>query len=108
MTTAKPLLRTPPTGAILLGRFAVWFGAAVMPIYLALFVLLLTRPPERPVEFIDLPPWLPEIGVFLSGLGWVLARLTRRRVPLACLAGLILNAIPLLMALVLPLLNGAG
>lgn len=108
MTTLRPLYATPPTGSVLLGRFSVWFGSVVLPIYLALFVLALTRSLDRPEAGLDLPPWLPEIGLALGALGFAFARLLRRRVPTACLAGLVLNAIPMLMAWALPLLRRAG
>ena len=103
MSTYRPILKTPPAGAVLLGRFAVWFGAVVFPIYLAVFALLLTEAGGRAAAIdLRLTPLLPEVGLALSGLGWLLARGLKRPAPSSCLTAWMLNAVSLAMAVLLP------
>lgn len=105
MDTTKPMLNTPLIVSILLGRFSVWLGSVVAPIYLALFVLTRTQAVNRPaLTEMALPVLLPEVGLGLGLAGVVLAFLGRRPTPSGCLYGLVINAIPMSLAVAMRLM----
>lgn len=102
MNTYKPMLNSPLIVSILLGRFSACVGSVVAPIYFALFVLSRTQPANRPeLAEVVLPSLLPEVGLALGMVGIALAYLGRRPAPNVCILGLVLNAIPLALAVAL-------
>jgi hypothetical protein len=109
MNTSKPLLNTPLIVSILLGRFSVWLGSVVAPIYLALFILTRTQAATRPeLAGMTLPVLLPEVGLCLGMTGIFFAFLGRRPTPNVCLFGLALNAISMALAVSLRLMPAGG
>lgn len=81
----------------LLGTFAVWLGAGLLPFYLVGYASLASR--GSTADVLGLNPGispmviLPGVGLALSLLGLALSHQRGRGVPVACLLALVLNLI---------------
>lgn len=106
-------LRHPATiGSSFLANFAAAWGFVVAPIYLVAFVLLLPHAVaggHGPGTVTLLPLELPLIGLFLGVLSLALGRCGNRSTRGPCLLGIVLNAVPTVLAVVLQVLHdGVG
>jgi hypothetical protein len=92
-----------------LGMASVLLGSALALTWGLAFVLIAahvefqhaTAPNGPAGEPLGLPIEPPLAGLALGGLGWLIGRLSREPVAWPSLAGLVANAIPLILALVL-------
>jgi hypothetical protein len=100
-----PLRNSIAYVGMLLGNFSAWWGFCTLPIYIVGFVLLhhgrgTGGPMTLPIE-------VPLIGLSLAVLGLLLAGGGRRET-LPGVVGFVLNAVPMVLALMLWTLSGGA
>jgi len=102
MTTMyNPRRGTISVGSLMLANFATMWGTVLAPIYLVGFGLLLPNALDsaRGAGAVTvLPLELPLIGLILGLVGLSLSRCSGRPWSLACVLGVVLNAIPTALA----------
>ncbi len=110
MNAPKPMLNTLQIASMLLGKFAIWLGSVVAPIYIVGYGLLTSHHGfDRPeATGLALPLVLPEAGLLICVLGVLLAWIARRPVPWVCVAGFLLNAVPMVLALLLQVMRSGS
>lgn len=112
MTTQRGIRKSVSFVSMLLANFAVVWGFFVLPIYTVGFGMLLPyQRSGQPSAFAGsyLPLELPLIGVVLAVLGVLTAgEEARHRWTIPALLGLVLNAVPLALAVLLWIIRAGG
>jgi hypothetical protein len=98
MTTYKRISHPAWMVAYVLGQTAIWWGTLVAALYVMGFAILLPQS-GRIASGINLPWEVPAIGLGLGGLGLSLAHRCGQPARGAALVGVLVNAVPLALAL---------
>ncbi len=103
MNTNNTLNKTFGISSCLLGNLSLWWGMLITAIYALGFALLLPQAMSTSASTppLALPYEFPLIGLALAVIGGLCARVCHHSVAGSCLAGLVLNAIPLTLAIAL-------
>jgi hypothetical protein len=105
MTTNGELRKSVAFVSMLLGNFAAWWGFFVLPIYAVGFMMLLPYSQAgaaAPLAGAFLPLELPLIGLALAVVSLITSLAEGgRRISVPAVLGLVLNALPMVLALVL-------
>lgn len=110
MTTYNPIQKPATIGSLMLGNFSTFWGFVVAPLYVVGFVLILPNVMNHgntPGPASGLPLELPFIGLFLGVVGLALSRYASRATLLPSMLGIVLNGVPMALALALWILGGA-